>query len=482
MNEKRQLVRPIEELSQSELREMAEEFLRRLNVVRKQALFYPEEHPILQESIDAFKSYITGFIEDYGRFRINIHEGQAFLFNIFVPQLAVDCRKFVEELEAKEIKELTVLPGLTRREIYDFAIIMNEKKEALDAQGGLQTAIADAGITHLMVTSAAPEELKAEREAVSDGLSKTELSKEFYLEAIGVIKELADEILSGRPISVSSARRVVDTMVDSVLANPEALIRLSVLKNYDEDTYFHSVNVLVLSLSLGAAINLDRAALSALGLSALLHDIGKIKIPLDILRKPTSLSIEEWEIVKKHPILGAESLLGAKGLNRLAIVVAMEHHLGYDMKGYPRIQTVQRPHLFSRIVEVVDVYDALTSQRAYRKPALPDNALRLIYSQAGKKLDPVLARAFVRLMGIYPVGCVVKLTTEEYGVVIAPGREDLTRPKVKVVLNADLEPLDPPIVVDLTAEARAGGRRTTILESVEPARVGINPEEHIFEA
>lgn len=467
----------IEEMSQLELREIAENFLRKLGVVRKQVLFYPEEHPILQESINVFKTFITTFIEDYARFVINFHESQVFIYNTFVTQISVDCKKTVDELENKSIKEITVLPGLTHREIYDFAKITNERKEDLESQGGVQSAIAEVGITHIMVTEANPVEVrKKDKLKTAEG---AELTRETYMSAIAAIKEVSKELLSGRSVSVNQAKKIVDTMVDSVLSNPDTLIKLSVLKNYDEDTFYHSVNVLVLSLALGASIKLERASLSALGLSALLHDIGKIKIPVDILRKPTSLTFDEWEIVKKHPVYGAEALLIAKGLNKIAVVVALEHHSGYDKKGYPDLELMEKPHLFSRIVEVVDVYDALTSMRAYRKPTLPDNALRLIYSQGGKKLDPLLSKSFVRLMGIYPVGCVVKLNTEEYGIVVKPGSEDITRPHVKVLFTRELQAIEPPETVYLTNEARMGGKRTTILESIEPSKLGINPQDFI---
>lgn len=470
---------PIDDLSHEELREIAADFLRKFNSVCKQTLFYPEDHPILGEAINEFKRFLKSFLKNYGCFLINFHEGQIFLYNIFVPQAATSFEKTTSELEEKGIKEITFLPGVTEKEIYDFARLVNEKKEVIEATGGMQTALVNNNITHIIVVEAAPSERGGEKDTLKETPSLSELSLETYHLAIQAVKEIANDLLSGRPLVVTHARRVVDSMVEKVLQNPDALIRLSVLKNYDEDTFYHSVNVLILSITLGAFIKLEKIDLTNLGMSALLHDIGKIKIPIDIIRKPTGLTASEWEIIKSHPVLGAEALLTAKGLNRIAISVALEHHIGYDKKGYPQIELIERPHLYSRIVEVVDIYDALTSQRAYRKPTLQDNALRLIYSQAGKKLDPLLASAFVKLMGIYPVGSTVKLNTGEYAVVVKPGKDDITRPQVLVILDSELKSIEPPELIDLLQEARRGGRRTTILESIHPLLIGINPEDYV---
>ncbi len=470
---------PVEDLSREELREIAADFMRKFNSLCKQALFYPEEHPILQEAINEFRRFLKTFLENYGRFLINFFEGQIFLYNIFVPQAATSFEKTISDLEEKGIKEITFLPGTSKKEIYNFARLVNEKKEVIESTGGIQAALVNNNITHIIVVEAAPSERDSGKEHLEGDSSISELSFETYNMAIQAIKEIANDLLTGRPIIVTQARRVVDSMVEKVLQNPDALLRLSILKNYDEDTFYHSVNVLILSITLGAFIKLEKIDLTNLGMSALLHDIGKIKIPVDIIRKPTSLTPGEWEIIKSHPVMGAEALLTAKGLNKISIAVALEHHMGYDKRGYPQINLIDRPHLFSRMVETVDIYDALTSQRAYRKPTLPDNALRLIYSQGGKKLDPLLSSAFVKLMGIYPVGSTVKLNTGEYAIVVKPGKEDITRPKVLVILDSELKAIDPLQTVDLLKEARLGGKRTTILESIHPLLIGINPEDYV---
>lgn len=465
------------DVSKSELFEIGENFLQKLNSVIKHSNFYPENHPILVASIQNFRELLKDIFQVFGRMHLNIYEGEVYVFNKFIPELGKSFEKFLNFLESRKINEISILPGITDREIYDFARILAEKPENIEKSGGIQTALINLDINHIIVTSSKPKETKLEEDIDSDFIG---ISEDTYIQAVSAIKKIALQFLSGLPIDTREARLVVDGFVERVLENPDALIRLSILKNYDEDTYYHSVNVMLLSLTLGAVLGFDKPVLSALGLSALLHDLGKVKLPQEIIKKTSSLTREEWEQMKLHTVYGAQALLTSPNLNKICTVVALEHHLYLDGSGYPNLPMVKKPHVFSRMVQVVDVYDALTSQRPYRKPTLPDNALRLIFVQSKTKLDPVLAKHFVRMMGIYPVGSVVKLNTAEYAVVIKPGKEDITRPYVMVVLDENLNKINPPIRVNLLEEARRGGKRFSILESVDPAKIGINPKEYVI--
>ncbi|MCX7832550.1 MAG: HD domain-containing protein [Actinobacteria bacterium] len=465
-----------QELSTSQLFEIGETFLQKFNSVIKHSNFYPENHPILVESISNFKQYLKEIFQSFGRLHINIYEGEVYLFNRFVPDLGKSFEKLVSFLETRKVNEISILPGITEREIYDFAKSLTEKPENIEKAGGLQTRISNLGITHISVTSSSPKKEEEREEEDNDFFG---ISEETYIQAVTVIKKIAFQYLSGMPLDVREARQVVDNLVEKVLQNPDALIRLSILKNYDEDTYYHSVNVMLLSLTLGASLGLEKPILSALGLASLLHDLGKVKIPQEIIKKATSLTRDEWEMMKKHTVFGAQALLLSPNLNKICAVVALEHHLNVDKTGYPSLPLVKKPHIFSRLVQITDVYDALTSQRPYRKPTLPDNALRLIFVQSKTKLDPVLAKQFVRLMGIYPVGSVVKLNTQEYAVVVKPGKDDITRPIVFVLLNEHMQKYEQPFRVNLLEEARKGGKRHSILEAVDPAKVGIDPKEYV---
>ncbi len=460
-----------------ELFELGESFLQKLNSVIKHAQFYPEGHPILNESINNFQLFLKTIFVNYARMNINFFERDVFVFNRFVPRLGDSFEKLISFLEEREILEITILPGVTNREIYDFAKAISDKVENIRSADGVQAILANLDIVNIIVTNAKPkQEEKREDDFDADFNG---VSEETYHQAVSVIKEIARNVLEGTPINLNKARKLVDSLVEKVLENPDALIRLSILKNYDEDTYYHSVNVMLLSIALGAALGFDKVTLSALGLASLLHDVGKVKIPPEILKKPDHLTADEWRIMQMHTVWGAQSLLTSKNISKVASITALEHHLGVDGSGYPELRLIRKPHIFSRIVSVVDVYDALTTLRAYRKPTLPDNALRVIHIQSGKKLDPLISKTFIKMMGLYPVGSVVKLVTGEYGVVVKPGKQDITRPKVIVLLDKDLNAYSEPLKIDLLEEARRGGPRHTILEAVEPASVGIDPRNYV---
>lgn len=465
------------EIPVSQLFEIGETFLQKFNSVIKHSNFYPENHPILKESINNFRDFLKDIFHNFGRLHINIYEGEIYLFNRFIPGLGKFFVKFANFLESRKINEISILPGITEREIYDFAKAISEKPEIIEKAGGIQAILSNLEIIHISVTSSSPKKYKDFEEL--DDVDFISISEETYMRAVSTIKKLASQVLSNASLNVSEARIIVDELVERVLENPDALIRLSVLKNYDEDTYYHSVNVMLLSLTLGASLGLEKPVLSALGLSALLHDLGKVKIPIDILKKASSLTREEWQIIKMHTVYGAQALLASPNLNKICSVVALEHHMYMDGSGYPYLPLIKKPHIFSRVVQVVDIYDALTSQRPYRKPTLPENALRLIYAQSKNKLDPIISKQFVKMMGIYPVGTCVKLNTGEYAIVIKPGKEDITRPFVTVILDENLQKLESPVRVNLLEEARKGGRRHTILATIDPARIGIDPKDFV---
>ncbi len=462
-----------------QIERIGRDILRHFILGKKHARFYPPGHPVLTQSMEVLRALLAEYLMEYSPISLNFYDGQLFVLGVFLPEETKVHAGLIREMEDKELTEVTFLPGADTDELMRFFRTINLDEDAVSDIGGYGVVLQQEDVSHVLIAAANPssEDSVESPDVEGDGLSS--LTRETYLFAVEVVQEIARDVLSGRPASISGARRVVDAMVDSVLKEPDTILRLSVLKNYDEYTFFHSVNVLVLSLTIGGNIGLDRPSLSALGMGALLHDIGKVKIPLDILQKRTALTPEEWEIVKRHPIEGADIALSTKGVHKISGVVALEHHYGYDRRGYPSLVLDAKPHLFSRIVEIGDVYDALTSKRSYRQATIPDNALRMIYSQSGKKFDPLLTKAFVKIMGLYPVGSVVKLNSGEFGVVIRANREDLIRPTVKVVLDANRGPIEP-FVVDLALETKDGGFRTTILEAVNARTVGIDVEKHVL--
>lgn len=271
-------------------------------------------------------------------------------------------------------------------------------------------------------------------------------NKVFYQEEISEAnnihqktKELIDnmhnDIRKGNRIDVDGSKAVVEDITHSIINNSNALLWLTYLKNRDEYTALHSMNVCVLSLLFGHFLGLEKYVLQELGLGALLHDIGKLRVPLDILNKPDRLTKPEFEIMKQHPDLGVKIIQLASDLPGSVFDVVYSHHERVNGKGYPRALKVNEITRFSKIVSIVDVYDAMTSDRVYRNGKPCPEVIDFMYALRNYDFDDYLMEKFVECLGVFPVGSLVELNTGEIGVVISQNRRQPRRPNIMLVLD-----------------------------------------------
>jgi HD-GYP domain-containing protein (c-di-GMP phosphodiesterase class II) len=268
---------------------------------------------------------------------------------------------------------------------------------------------------------------------------RQELTKaaEFHRTAKHLLENIHGDIRAGRLIDTASAEKVVSNMVDSIIRNPNALLWLSELKTVDEYTAIHSLNVCILTLAFGRHLGLRPAMLREVGLGALLHDMGKIKVDQEVLRKPSRLSEAEFELMKLHPQFGLDILKKAQDLSPAVLDVAYSHHERSMGQGYPRGIKGMEISPFTRMVSIVDFYDALTSDRVYRKGISSAEVNRNLYEGHGKEFDPDLVREFIGCLGIYPVGSIVELTSGEIGIVTSVNPARRLKPTVLLVLDKD---------------------------------------------
>ena len=220
-----------------------------------------------------------------------------------------------------------------------------------------------------------------------------------YRSGLRVMDELTYEVSQSAPPNLWKAEKVVGHFLDILTEQGAAQLGVAALKRHDEDSFHHSVNVCILSLMIGSRLDLDRPLLAVLGVAALLHDIGKSRVPQDLLTKPAKLTPEEEEVVRRHTLYGAHALRDFPDLLKLAMVVAFEHHANYNLSGYPPITLKKVPHVLTRIVQVADVFDAATSsRRGYREPKRAAEVLRILLTSAGTLFDPVVARVAVGVL------------------------------------------------------------------------------------
>jgi HD-GYP domain-containing protein (c-di-GMP phosphodiesterase class II) len=298
---------------------------------------------------------------------------------------------------------------------------------------------------------------------------------EAYAAAVQVGEKLRESAESAEHANVRLARHVTQAVVDQIMEDPASLLALTTIKESDLSLISHSANVAILSVLLGQRLGLSKSRLGELCLTAFLHDAGKLEVNAEILYKPGPLDASEWEEMRTHPITASRSLLGARRLTAAsmrAVVVAYEHHLNYDLSGYPRLTLRDRVSLFGNIVTIADRYDALTTARPYRRVNFtPHEAVVHLLSNAGTYFEPVLTKLFVEMIGLYPPGTLVQLSTGDTAVVCEPpvvGRP-LDRPTVRLMTEERAGQ-----IIDLDDEAGGPGAASVSLV-LNPANQGQVP-------
>jgi HD-GYP domain-containing protein (c-di-GMP phosphodiesterase class II) len=243
------------------------------------------------------------------------------------------------------------------------------------------------------------------------------------------------------------------------------------------------VNVSILSIALGQRLGLSKKMLTELGLVALFHDIGKIEIPAEILNKATNFNDDEWKVIKKHPAWGVKALLKLKGMDHSSIrsaIVAFEHHMNYDLSGYPKVRNYPELDFYSRLVSLADQYDAMTSSRVYsRIPLAPDKALSIMMERSTTQLDPLLFKFFINMVGVFPIGTLVMLDTKELGLVYESEVIFADRPRVLIIIDQKGQSVNGP-VVNLTEKGETGKYLRSIVKTLDPNKYKINLAEYLL--
>jgi len=279
-------------------------------------------------------------------------------------------------------------------------------------------------------------------------------------------------------------KRAVQSIVDQVLSNEVSLVGLTTIRDYDEYTFTHSVNVCIFSVAMGRRLGLTKLQLYDLGMAALFHDVGKSRVPMEVLSKDGPLTEEEWRIMQAHPWLGVLTLFGLRGYGEIpyrGMISAYEHHMKIDLTGYPKSLRPRVMSVYSKIIACADAFDAATSRRVYQTvPIQPDQVLREMWENPRRGHDKVIAKALINLLGIYPVGTCVILDTYEVGLVHAanPDPVHLHRPLVRVIFTPEGGIQHPGQVVNLADASPDVGFLRTIIKVTDPAKHGIKPSDY----
>jgi cyclic di-GMP phosphodiesterase len=292
-------------------------------------------------------------------------------------------------------------------------------------------------------------------------------------EATRVVSGLMEDARLGRQIEVERVNPLLEQIVGCIFRNQDALIGLTRIRRMDRYTFEHSVSVAVLMVSFARALGLDQEVIREIGVGALLHDVGKTRVPGHILNKPGRLTDAEFQVMRRHVVYSREILAAAPGVSAVALAVVAEHHERSDGTGYPNGKAEAAISRYGQMAAIVDVYDAITSDRVYHKGLEPHEGLRKLLEWSCHHFNAQLVQHFIQCVGIYPIGSLVRLQSGRLGVVVESGRQGLLYPVVRVVMEAGGRRLPRPRDLDLSDSA-AGGDRITGTEL--PERWKVRPE------
>jgi putative nucleotidyltransferase with HDIG domain len=422
----------------------------------KTVAFYPQAHPAVRKPLQELADILGDMLKEQPEIHLGVVEGVFFLeSHLFVnPNAAVSA--LAERFIQKGIDALTIYAGVTPDDLFGFTSLLARREtsagllpEELEKRGIRTIRL---GIEQLVYGSTADE---------AGSIPST-----FYFEAIAAIRDTMREIENGRIPSGERINAVVGNMVNVTMKDHTTLLGLAMIKDYDNYTFNHSVNVGILALALGAFLKMDREALRDTNTAGLLHDIGKTGIDKQILNKPGKLSTEEYEQMKMHAEKGAEIIEKMKDIHPRVGEAVLGHHIKHNRTGYPEWARERPFGSINEIVAVADCYDAITTLRTYNTPVLPKEAIDIMHRLAGTSLNGDLVEKFDEMMGRYPVGSLVRLDTNEIALVVRPNPMESAAPSVKVIIGSGGEVLEMPKLISLSAAD--GMSKPAIVATVDP--------------
>ena len=447
--------------------------VKQLVVAGSQAGLYAGDHPVVKEYTGKAYETVGDILRKKEQFSISVREDLLVYENIPLYRLSMNSRKFINLLEGRKIGGMTFHRGLLLDELVQFVEVLAELPEELESGEVAIRELERRGVKHIELLKPIKEE---------EEKKKVFTPKELYKESVRMMRKITRAITQGGSPNMEEVDSLVANISKALREGRNTLLAMTSIKNYDEAAFTHSINVCVFSTALASLFITEEERLNEIGKAAMLHDIGKILLHQKVADKQESLDHEEMKAVRRHPVDGARILEEMEGVATLAVIVAFEHHMGYDMSGYPRIEAIARPDPISLLVQVADVYDEMTSVRPYGKRSQPACAMAEMSSGAGTYFEPRLLKEFIGMMGIFPPGTAVELDTGEIGMVESVNKKNLLRPNVKILRGKDGEELEEDFVVDLDEkDERSGDYVRSVVRTLEAEAAGIDKLLYIKE-
>ncbi len=447
--------------------QLSDELLRRFAASLRSAQLYSKGHPIIGRNLESLSAAIQLLHGLESSIVIGL-VGDEVIVDDMPMAKAETLGPLVRRLQQTGVERITIDRGVTLDELSGFIEAVTD----VEKQDPEKAAAAFPAFAHIRVGRVTVEQ------RVEGNLADMATIKRLYNDAVSVAGSLWESAeTEGKP-DATMARTMIDGLAQAVAQNRTALLALTTLKNYDNYTFTHMVNVSILTMGQARGLGIDGPLLREFGLAALMHDIGKVKTPLEVLNKPDKLTDDEFTVMKRHVVDGAEILRKTPDIPALAPVVAFEDHLRMDGSGYPHGVTRASLNVGTMLCSIADVYDAMRSQRGYQQAFPTDRILQVLKRNDGQQFDQNLVRRFVQLIGIYPAGNLVRLNTGEIAVVIKVHAPDPYRPHVRVLIERDGTRVEIPYELTLwevPAENADPQRPASVVAPLDPKNYDFDP-------
>jgi putative nucleotidyltransferase with HDIG domain len=436
--------------------------LKGLASLRKLTGMYPPGHPAITQKLGELDAAVQRHLRQSDVLRIDVIHGDAHLGGLSFRQDSDTNSRIIQELSGLGIDSIHIARGITPDDLLGLSAFLWELKDAAAGGPPMAEQLASRGIRHVSLARLVALDTRWRSEQWAE--APKDIYDPAYGESLDLMQQTFEHVQEGRELKLATIRHIVELLIHKVAGSSAALAQILAVKLYENLTYCHSVNVATLSLLIARQVGFDEATTAAIGEAALLHDIGKTRIPLDVIRKPGALDKRERALMESHTTFGAEILVEVDGLRPLTPTVALEHHRGVKGSGYPELGD-RVPHFMSQLVSVADIYEAITGARTYQDPGQPEQACLVLARLAGGKLNAALVKAFVAAVTFFPVGSVVRTSRDETGVVIATNPAEPLHPLIALVAS-DFGRL--PGNVDTSARDTSGSYARHIVETIRP--------------
>jgi putative nucleotidyltransferase with HDIG domain len=467
--------------------ELGTEFVSAFYRLLKGTTLYNRKNLLIDRLTQECLQSINTVVKSEGHLSLKIVRDN-FFFNNVIIQVKVDqysiLKGFLQEMRNRWIGELEFTEEMEGEQLKDFVYLLSALEENNESNYlYVMRQLEQKGIEAVNVGKL---EVFKDGEVYTDSKEKRQYSKEVYFESIGLVKDVVESVKHQKLLNVRKAKRLMQNAVNALVQDESTLLGLANIKNYDEAIFNHSVNVAIYAIAIGQRIGIPKKYLSHLGMAALFHDIGKTKIPKEILNKTGKLLPEELAMMRFHPIFGVETVMAMKEWGELSsrmIDAAFEHHLKYDLTGYPKPTHKRKLTLFGRIIAVADFYDVLVRPRGgNRFPYVSEKILGIMLERSGKDFDPALVKVFINMIGVFPLGTLVLLNTNEIGIVIKiqEDTEMLDRPRVILLYYGDGEYHKGEMVDLREVDETTGEYKRSIVRTLDPNQYQINVSEFII--